>query len=136
MSELLTRAKHYKLRAASIVSAVGSVLHCSLRFANNSFLTPIDGPLEIVSLSGTIDEHQQPHIHIALSDGNGRTVGGHLPSLSERQSPSLHNCPIFTTLELVLAEHNNVAYVRKVDPETTFDELTIGRRTSIAINVL
>jgi predicted DNA-binding protein with PD1-like motif len=57
------------LRAVSIISAVGSVQYCSLRFANNSYLTKIPGPLEIISLSGTIDKNQNPHIHIGLSDG-------------------------------------------------------------------
>jgi hypothetical protein len=55
MTELLSRSKKYNLKAASIVLAVGSVLHCSLRFSNNFYLTTVEGPLEIVSLSGTID---------------------------------------------------------------------------------
>jgi hypothetical protein len=41
MTELLSRSKKYSLKAASIVSAVGSVLHCSLRFANSSYLTRV-----------------------------------------------------------------------------------------------
>lgn len=135
MSELLNRVKKYKLKAVSVVSAIGSVLHCSIRFANNSYLTRVEGPMEIVSLSGTVDEHQRPHVHISLSNGTGFTIGGHLPSLTERKTPANHDCPIFTTLELVLAEHNNVRYVRKTDPETTFDELTMQRRGTFSVQL-
>jgi predicted DNA-binding protein with PD1-like motif len=81
MASLLSLAKSSHLKAVSIMSAVGSVLHCSLRFANNSYLTRIEGPLEIVSLSGTIDKNQMPHIHASLANQNGAVVGGHLPSL-------------------------------------------------------
>jgi predicted DNA-binding protein with PD1-like motif len=38
---------------------------------------------------GTIDKNLQPHIHIELSDGSGRSIGGHLPSLDERKSSIL-----------------------------------------------
>lgn len=91
--------------------------------------------MEIVSLSGTIDQNQKPHIHISLANGNGVTVGGHLPSLTERQTPANHDCPIFTTLELVFAEHTNIRYIRQKDPETTFDELTIAHRGAFTISL-
>ena len=63
--------KRNKLTALSIASAVGSVNYCWLRFANQSTLTKIKGPMEIVSLSGTLDLNFQPHIHISLSRFNG-----------------------------------------------------------------
>lgn len=68
--------------AYTIISAVGSVLYCNLRFANNSYLTKIDGPLEITSLVGTFDKNLNPHIHISVANNNGITFGGHLPSLN------------------------------------------------------
>ena len=68
--------------AFTISGAVGSVLHCHIRFANNSFLTRVDGPLEITSLTGTFDKDLNPHVHISVANGNGLTLGGHLPSLS------------------------------------------------------
>lgn len=74
----------YQLTALSIGSAVGSVKYCWLRYANNSFLSKVEGPLEITSLSGTIDYKMQPHIHIELANGKGESIGGHLPSLEER----------------------------------------------------
>jgi predicted DNA-binding protein with PD1-like motif len=53
--------------------------------ANQSTLTKIKGPLEIVSLSGTFDENLSPHVHIAIAKATGETIGGHLPSLEERK---------------------------------------------------
>ena len=102
--------------ALSIASAVGSVQYCWLRLANNSFLSKIEGPMEIASLSGTFDKDLQPHLHIQLANGNGLSIGGHLPSVEERQNTIkseeeergrildgaeggvVYDCPIFTTL--------------------------------------
>lgn len=64
-----------------ISTAVGSVLHCHIRFANQSYLTRVSGPLEITSLTGTFDHLLRPHIHISVADGKGNSFGGHLPSL-------------------------------------------------------
>lgn len=75
----LLEVYHYK--ALSISGAVGSVFHCWIRFANNSFLSLVEGPFEITSLVGTFDQHMQPHVHIQLANGNGDSYGGHLPSL-------------------------------------------------------
>jgi predicted DNA-binding protein with PD1-like motif len=63
--------KHNKLTALSIVSAVGSVNYCWLRMANQSSLTKIKGPLEIVSLSGTFDLNLSPHVHISIAKSTG-----------------------------------------------------------------
>ena len=81
MESFTSALKGHRISGVTIASAVGSVLHCNLRFANQSSLTKIDGPLEIVSLTGTFDKHLKSHVHIALSDGKGVTYGGHLPSL-------------------------------------------------------
>jgi predicted DNA-binding protein with PD1-like motif len=75
--------------ALTISSAVGSVNYCWLRFANNSYLTLVQGPLEITSLSGTFDLNLSPHVHISLANGQGQTLGGHLPSLEERDTYNL-----------------------------------------------
>ena len=116
----------YQQTALSIVSAVGSVSSCWLRFANNDYLTLVSGPLEITSLSGTLDYKMLSHLHIQLANGNGESIGGHLPSLEERGSDAEFGCPIFTTLELVLLSHTDLVYERRVDPETTYHELYIS----------
>jgi len=42
LTELLSHEKH---NAITISSATGSVLHCHIRFANQSYLTKVSGPL-------------------------------------------------------------------------------------------
>lgn len=109
---LSSTLKKNKYTALSIVSAVGSVNYCWLRMANQPTLTKIKGPMEIVSLSGTFDLNLEPHVHISLSKTTGETIGGHLPSLGEREESlkkqweeedqeieeTKYDCPIFTTL--------------------------------------
>lgn len=112
MSSLTKALSSDSFKALSIASAVGSVRSCWLRFANNSDLSYLQGPFEITSLTGTFDKNLKPHLHIQLCDGSGKSIGGHLPSLSERKIKfSVNNndiniegqdtefgCPIFTTL--------------------------------------
>ncbi len=72
INKLLNDSPHKKkYTALSIVSAVGSVNYCWLRMANQSTLTKIKGPMEIVSLSGTFDLNLDPHVHISLSRATG-----------------------------------------------------------------
>lgn len=80
-----------------------------------------------MSLVGTISVDNQPHIHISLSDRNGQMVGGHLPSLEERAvyNQTDFDCPIYTTAEIVIANNINLVFERRIDPDTTYDELYI-----------
>ncbi len=72
ITQLITNSYHRKkYTALSIVSAVGSVNYCWIRMANQSTLTKIKGPMEIVSLSGTFDLNLSPHVHISLSRATG-----------------------------------------------------------------
>ena len=89
MGSLTTALQQSDFKALSIATAVGSVRSCWIRFANNSYLSFVQGPFEITSLVGTIDKNLQPHIHIQLADGTGLSIGGHLPSLDERTSKIL-----------------------------------------------
>lgn len=52
-------------------------------------ISQVDGPLEILSLVGTLSGGHG-HLHISLSDSEGRVVGGHLIGDDE----------IFTTVEV------------------------------------
>lgn len=72
---------------------------------------------EIVSLVGTLNNGG--HLHAALSDGEGRVVGGHV----------LGDMVVFTTAELVIGECESLQFEREFDEETGFDELTVGNRT-------
>lgn len=115
--EIFTFAKRENLRAAAIVTCVGSLKAANVRFANQPAGTPLTGPFEIVSLVGMFTR-EGSHLHIALSDGKGATLGGHLMPQSV----------VCTTAEIVLVELGDVAFTREKDMETTCDELVIRPR--------
>ena len=101
-------------RAGAVVAAVGSLGRASLRLAGGDEGTEVAGPLEIVSLSGTLSP-DGPHLHLAVADAAGAMRGGHL----------LSGCPVRTTAEIVLAVTDAVRFQRRPDPETGCAELRI-----------
>lgn len=72
---------------------------------------------EIVSLVGTLNEHA--HLHISLSDKDGRTIGGH----------AIGDLEVFTTAEIVIGELSDLQFTREMDERTGFPELVISPRT-------
>ncbi|EAR86708.1 DNA-binding protein (macronuclear) [Tetrahymena thermophila SB210] len=136
MTSILNITSFYNLKAANIQTCVGNVLYCGIRLANQAFLTNFtSGPYEIVSMVGTISEGNMPHIHISLSDKYGNMIGGHLPSLEERQlyNQTDFSCPVNTTAEIVLTENINLVFQRPIDPQTTYDELQISYKNSTQV---
>ena len=115
--ELEAFAKAHHLRAGFIMAAVGSLRVACLRCAGQAAGTRLEGAFEIVSLSGTLAENGC-HLHAALSDEKGRTVGGHV----------VEGCLVRTTVEIVIGELTELRFRREVDPETTYPELRIERR--------
>ncbi|CAL8069521.1 unnamed protein product [Calicophoron daubneyi] len=81
----------HKLAGAFIITCCGSVESAHLRLANLQERN-FPGPLEIVSLVGTIASDGSPHLHISLADSSGHVFGGHL----------LGPSPVHTTAEIVL----------------------------------
>jgi len=77
------------------------------------------GPFEIVSLVGTLSGIEG-HLHIALSDAQGRMIGGHVIG-------GLH---IFTTAEIVIGECSDLKFTREQDDSTGFQELVIKNNVS------
>jgi len=108
----LTRINHWQ--AASIVSAVGSLSEAAIRFANQNEISFLKGPFEIVALSGTLSGSGS-HLHIAVSDTEGRMIGGHL------KEGSL----IYTTAEIVIAILDDWEFSREIDPGSGYLELVI-----------
>lgn len=100
--------------AASILSVVGSLNHANLRFANQPKPTRIDGPLEILSLSGTLSKHGV-HLHLSVADGDGKMTGGHLKTGST----------IYTTAEIVLGVYPELVFDREFDETYGFKELVV-----------
>lgn len=107
----------HQIRAGFIVTAVGSLESAKLRLADQKQATSFTGRFEIVSLVGTLSP-DGPHLHISLSDGTGKTIGGHL----------LEGCPIYTTAEIVIGEAEDLQFSRPLDPQTGFNELMIQHR--------
>ena len=105
------------IKAACIITCVGSLDVAAIRFANLPETTLLPGKLEIVSLTGTLAESGL-HIHISVSDSSGKTTGGHL------QEGSL----IYTTAEIVLGILPDVEFSRKTDPTYGYKELDVKAR--------
>jgi uncharacterized protein len=115
--ELVAFAQQHNLQAAFVLTCVGSLRRAALRLANTPTTTYYDDKYEICALVGTLSP-DGPHLHVALADGRGVSIGGHLQEGSE----------VFTTAEIVLGELTDVVFSRPLDPETTYDELVISPR--------
>lgn len=111
---LLAWCKSHRIQAASIVSSVGSLSQASLRLANAKEAVVLPGPFELLSVNGTLSEFGL-HIHLALADGQGRALGGHL----------LEGNLVYTTCELVILEQTEVCFQRELDPQTGYPELVV-----------
>jgi uncharacterized protein len=102
------------VEAGCILSGVGSLSHATLRLANRDRNTEYEGPFEIVSITGTLSVHGS-HLHISISDGDGRTIGGHFES----------GCKIYTTAEIVIAVFRDVVYKRELAADSGYEELVV-----------
>jgi predicted DNA-binding protein with PD1-like motif len=67
-----------------------------------------------VSLVGTLSTNGS-HLHLAVSDSTGRTIGGHL----------LDGCRVYTTAEIVLAELPQLDFRRETDATFGYQELVV-----------
>jgi hypothetical protein len=106
------------IEAGCVVSAVGSLTHAVLKLANRKHVSEYAGPFEIVSITGTVSMRGS-HLHVSISDGDGKTIGGHLVS----------GCKIFTTAEIVIAAFGDVVYKREVlQNDSGYEELVIYPR--------
>ncbi len=102
------------IEAGCVLSSVGSLTHATLRLANRTSYNEYEGRFEIVSLNGTVSLHGS-HLHLAISDGDGQTIGGHLVS----------GCKIYTTAEMVLAGFDDVIYKRAFAEDSGYEELSV-----------
>lgn len=113
--ETFVHEKH--IEAGCILSAVGSLTHATLRLANRDLYNEYDGHFEIVSMTGTVSVHGS-HLHVAISDGDGVTTGGHLVS----------GCKVYTTAEMVLAVFEDVVYKREFAVDSGYEELVVYKK--------
>ena len=116
-----------------ITTVVGSLCGVKLRLANaskkaiidreglissmggsNDVKEWVDERFEIVSLTGTFCRDGSCHLHLAIADADGNAFGGHLLEAS-----------IFTTAEVVLGSAGGIEFIREVDDQTGYKELTV-----------
>jgi hypothetical protein len=103
-----------RMEAACVLTCVGSLQKAVLRFANQEQSAVLEEKFEIVSLTGVVSIHGS-HYHIAISDSEGRTIGAHL----------MEGSKIYTTAEIILAELEDLCFLRTFDPQTGYPELDI-----------
>ena len=110
--------KENKIEAGCVLSSVGSLTHATLRLANREYYNEYDGHFEIVSMTGTVSIHGS-HLHVAISDEDGLTTGGHLVS----------GCKIYTTAEIVLAILDHEIYKRELlENDSGYEELVVYKK--------
>lgn len=114
-TEIESLCQRENIYAGVILSLVGSVKKAALRFANQENASIIDGPHEIVSVTGTVSKTGS-HIHISISDGTGTTIGGHL----------MPGALVYTTVELVILDMSeSCSFARTHCEMSGFEELVV-----------
>jgi predicted DNA-binding protein with PD1-like motif len=111
---LTAYAQAHHLKAGTMLTCVGSLTVATLRLANQEGPSVYRGHFEIVSLVGTLSTNGS-HLHLAVSDSTGRTIGGHL----------LDGCRVYTTAEIVLGELPELEFRREKDDTFGYQELVV-----------
>jgi predicted DNA-binding protein with PD1-like motif len=100
----------------AVAMGMGSLRGARLRPAAEDAPLLLEGPLELLTLSGTLTR-DGVHLHASVADGAGRVRGGHL----------LAGAPVRTTAELVLLPLEGWRASRRTDPRTGYRELQVRR---------
>ncbi len=106
-----------KIKAACIITCVGSLKQATIRYANKPNADTLHGHFEMVSLTGTL-AISGSHLHISISDSTGKTIGGHLKEGSV----------IYTTAEVVLGIMPDLIFSRETDNTYGYKELMIKEK--------
>jgi len=99
-----------------VIAGIGSLAHAQLRMAGEPVATRIAGPLEILTLSGSLTP-DGAHLHASVSDASGRVLGGHVCA----------GCEVRTTAELLIAPLPTGSLSRAFDARTGHAELRIAK---------
>jgi len=97
-----------------LISGIGSLEGAMLRFAGAADPTALAGPLEVLSLAGTVCP-DGAHLHTLLADATGTPRGGHVAA----------GCIVATTAELTLLPLHHTRLRRLQDAATGFTELAV-----------
>jgi uncharacterized protein len=101
-------------RTGFVIAGIGSLAHAQLRFAGEPGPTRVEGPLEILTLSGSLTP-DGAHLHASVSDASGRVLGGHVCA----------GCEVRTTAELLIAPLPAGSLAREFDTATGYPELVV-----------
>lgn len=108
---------HQGIGAGWVAGVVGSLSQASLRFAGEPGSTRLEGPFEIIALSGTLDA-ERGHLHLSVADALGVMRGGHV----------MPGCIVRTTCELVVGELESLVFQREACPLSGYRELVVSSR--------
>ena len=103
-----------QVKAACVVSAVGSLSRAVLRYANRPQGAELMEDLELVFVSGTLSA-DGAHLHASVANANGDVKGGHV----------MRGCLVRTTVEVVIGVLEGWEFRREVDAVTGFKELVV-----------
>lgn len=101
-------------RTGFVVAGIGSLGDAQLRFAGEAGPTRITGPLEILTITGSLTP-AGVHLHASVSDAAGRVWGGHVCA----------GCVVRTTAELLIAPLPAGSLGRAFDATTGYPELVV-----------
>ena len=117
-STLLKTCEALQLKAAFVVSGIGSLKSLHLRLANSTDSIKKEEFFEILTLQGTCSTSGL-HLHISVADSKGAVLGGHL----------MEGSLIYTTAEILLLECDEYIFHRSHDEKTGFRELFVQRKS-------
>jgi len=106
-------AAHERVQAGWVLTCVGSLPQVRVRLAGGAEHGTWQGAFEILAFTGTLSQHGG-HLHLAVADHQGRTVGGHLAEGCTVRPPPRSSWP--PTTGWCLPEH---------DPATGYEELVV-----------
>lgn len=112
--EIEKRVSNTNFNGGCIISAVGCVKHINIRLAKALDYINEEEDYEIISLTGTISK-DGAHLHIGLSDKQGKTIGGHLKE----------GTIVNTTCEIVIGLLEEYELTRQLEPNTGYKELVV-----------
>jgi len=118
LEAIASASKQTKI-SAGFFTLIGTLKRARIGFYRDGKHEPIEiaGPLEIVSCIGNISLKEKElivHAHIAVSDEEGQTFGGH----------TLPGCLISVFGELMLVEAAGMKLKRKFDEKTKLNPLS------------
>ncbi|KXF80621.1 PPC domain-containing DNA-binding protein [Enterovibrio coralii] len=113
---ILSAVQNNQISAGCVASLVGCLSKLVIRLADGSSEKVFDEPLEILSLNGTLTPNHV-HLHISVSDSEGRVWGGHL----------MEGSIVSHTAEVCLFSFPRMSFSRNFDASTGYTELVVSK---------